>query len=329
MKLFITGANGYIGGSFLTKALEEGYEVFCCDNLSNSNIKTIKELKKRYVFKFYEIDMRSYEEISAHIKFSCPDVVIHFAALKSVPESEIYQDLYTENNVNGTKSLLDAMKNHNVTKLIFSSSAAVYGPQNPQPVSEDCSTLPISQYARTTGDCEKLIKEYSENYKFNSISLRYFNPLGVHSEKIFYESANSKEKNVLGNIMACHIKINPVFKIYGNDYPTHDGSAIRDYIHIDDLIEGHFSALSFLNNEICYEVFNLGSNSGTSVFELVDTFNKVSNKKLPIKISPRRISDLPVSYADATKSDKILNWRTKKTLREMCQSYLEVYEKSQ
>jgi len=326
MKLFITGASGYIGGSFLTKALKLGCQVLCFDNFSNSNIEPIDKLRQEYKFKFYQTDLKDYGEISDLMKDFCPDIVVHFAALKSVTESEIYQSLYTKNNVEGTKNLLEAMKENAVSKLIFSSSAAVYGNQFQQPVSESSNIMPISHYAKTKAQCERIIKEYCDKYKFNSISLRYFNPLGVHAENIFYDSINNAERNVLGNLMACHLKISPFFKIYGNDYPTHDGSAIRDYIHIDDLIEGHFAALKIIENQVGYEVINLGSNSGVSVFELVDVFNKVAKTKLPTKIAPRRISDLAVSYANTLKSTKILKWQTKKTLHEMCKSYLEFYE---
>ena len=326
MKLFITGASGYIGGSFLTEALKLGYQVSCFDNFSNSNIEPINKLRQDYKFEFYQTDLKDYGEISCLMKDFCPDVVVHFAALKSVPESDIYQSLYTKNNIEGTKNLLEAMKENGISKLIFSSSAAVYGNQDQQPVSESSNTMPISHYAKTKVECERIIKEYCDRYKFNSISLRYFNPLGVHAENIFYDSINNTERNVLGNLMACYLKIIPFFKIYGNDYPTHDGSAIRDYIHIDDLVEGHFAALNIIENQVGHEVINLGSNSGVSVFELVEVFNIVAKKKLPIKIVPRRISDLGVSYANTIKSNKILKWQTKKTLEEMCKSYLEFYE---
>ena len=326
MKLFITGASGYIGGSFLTEALKLGYQVSCFDNFSNSNIEPINKLRQDYKFEFYQTDLKDYDEISCLMKDFCPDVVVHFAALKSVPQSNTHQSGYTKNNVEGTKNLLEAMKENGISKLIFSSSAAVYGNQDQQPVSESSETMPISHYAKTKVECERIIKEYCDRYKFNSISLRYFNPLGVHAENIFYDSINNAERNVLGNLMACHLKLSPFFKIYGNDYPTHDGSAIRDYIHIDDLVEGHFAALNIIENQVGNEVINLGSNSGVSVFELVDVFNKVAKKKLPIKIAPRRISDLAVSYANTIKSNKILKWQTKKTLEEMCKSYLEFYE---
>ena len=215
MKLFITGASGYIGGSFLTKALKLGCQVLCFDNFSNSNIEPIDKLRQEYKFKFYQTDLKDYGQISDLMKDFCPDIVVHFAALKSVTESEIYQSLYTENNVEGTKNLLEAMKENAVSKLIFSSSAAVYGNQFHQPVSESSNIMPISHYAKTKALCERIIKEYCDKYKFNSISLRYFNPLGVHAENIFYDSINNAERNVLGNLMACHLKISPFFKIYG------------------------------------------------------------------------------------------------------------------
>lgn len=326
MRLFITGANGYIGGSFLTKALAKGFDIFCCDNFSNSRIESIEKLMRKYSFNFYEIDLKEYSDINNAIRDSRPDVVIHFAALKSVPESEINKELYTQNNVVGTLNLLNAMVQNGIKKIIFSSSAAVYGDQKQQPVDENIEINPVSHYAVTKGLCEDLIKEFSNKYGLNSISLRYFNPLGIHSEKIFFDSLQSKERNVLGNIMACYLKMAPIFRVYGNDHATHDGTAIRDYIHIDDLIEGHFSALKIMKNEKNYEVINLGSNHGTSVLELINIFNEVSKIELPYKIIERRKSDLSVSYADSRKSNKILKWETRKTVKDMCESYFNFFK---
>ena len=326
MKLFITGAAGYIGGTFLSAALKKGFKVSGCDNFSNSSNLSIKKLKEMYSFDFYNIDLREFRDISNIINEVAPDVVVHFAALKSVPESNLKQTLYTENNVGGTKNLLDAMRAHGVKKLIFSSSAAVYGEQLEQPVAEDAKISPISHYAKTKAECEKIIRKNCEESSLKAISLRYFNPLGAHLEKIFYDDIYNDERNVLGNIMACYLKLIPYFKVYGDDYRTRDGSALRDYIHIDDLIDGHFSAVNVITDQKNHEIINLGTNSATSVLELVGIFNDVAKTKLPVKIVSRRKSDLSESYADSRKSNKILNWKASKSIEEMCKSCLEIYE---
>ena len=220
------------------------------------------------------------------------------------------------------------MKRAKIKRLIFSSSAAVYGDQPDQPVNEKANLNPISHYAWTKMTCESLIKDESRKW-LKAIILRYFNPLGIHKECFFYEKLENMPRNVMGNIIACYLGIEPFFHIYGNNFPTKDGSAIRDYIHIDDLVDGHISALSLLHDESESQILNLGTSIGTSVFQLIEAFNKTSKKELPVKISQRRPSDLCISYADARKSNNILNWKAKKNLTEICESSLKVYAKQE
>jgi UDP-glucose 4-epimerase len=327
MRIYITGIAGYIGGSFATKMLKNGYTVFGCDNFSNSDNSGISALSKNFPnnFHFDELDIRNGNALLNSLKYSDADCVVHFAALKNISESEKNRKLYTENNVEGTKTLLSSMREAKIKSLIFSSSAAVYGNQAKQPIKEDAEPNPISHYAWTKMICENLIKNESRKW-LKAIILRYFNPLGIHKEQFFYEKLDNKPRNVMGNIIACYLGIEPFFHIYGNNYPTKDGSAIRDYIHIDDLVDGHISALSFLDNGAKSEIFNLGTSVGKSVFELVEAFNQVSKKKLPVKISERRESDLSISYADSRKLNKICNWKASKSLTEMCESSIKVYD---
>jgi len=327
MRIYITGIAGYIGGSFATKMLKNGYTVFGCDNFSNSDNSGISALSKNFPnnFHFDELDICNGNALLNSLKYSDADCVVHFAALKNISESEKNRKLYTENNVEGTKTLLSSMREAKIKSLIFSSSAAVYGNQAKQPIKEDAEPNPISHYAWTKMICENLIKNESRKW-LKAIMLRYFNPLGIHKEQFFYEKLDNKPRNVMGNIIACYLGIEPFFHIYGNNYPTKDGSAIRDYIHIDDLVDGHISALSFLDNGAKSEIFNLGTSVGKSVFELVEAFNQVSKKKLPVKISERRESDLSISYADSSKLNKICNWKAAKSLTEMCESSIKVYD---
>tara|TARA_E500000178_G_C16981503_1_gene736015 strand:- start:159 stop:1169 length:1011 start_codon:yes stop_codon:yes gene_type:complete len=328
MRIYITGIAGYIGGSFATEMLKNGHTIFGCDNFSNSDNSGVSALSKNFPnnFHFEELDIRNDGALLNSLNSSDADCVVHFAALKNISESEKNQELYTQNNVDGTKILLSSMREAKIKSLIFSSSAAVYGNQAKQPVNEEAEPNPISHYAWTKMICENLIKNESRKW-LKAVILRYFNPLGVHKEQFFYEKLDNKPRNVMGNIIACYLGIEPFFHIYGNDYPTKDGSAIRDYIHIDDLVDGHISALSFLGNGAKSEIFNLGTSLGKSVFQLVEAFNQISKKELPVKISQRRQSDLSISYADSGKSNKIFNWKAKKNLIEICESSLKVYEK--
>ena len=328
MRLFVTGAAGYIGGTFSVEALKRKYDVLGCDNFLNSSPKSIKQIRKlkpaRY--EFVELDILNTEELVKCFQSFKPDIIIHFAALKNVEDSEKNYEIYQKNNVEGTSSIISAMQQTNINRIIYSSSAAIYGEQKVQPVSECAKKNPLSHYAETKLEAEHLIKDCSIQDGFKAISLRYFNPLGVHAEKIFYENYMNPKSNILGNILKVYFGKNEFFNIYGSDFPTTDGTAIRDYIHIEDLVRGHFNAIEHIEYIDSYEAFNLGTNTGVSVLELLEAFSEVSKKKLKVRIAKKRSFDIPISYADSSKSNKILNWATKKNIKEMCSSYLRVFE---
>ena len=325
MKLLITGAAGFIGGTFTLEALKKNYEVYAIDNFINSKPEPVNQLRAFFpsTFHFKELDLINTTEILSFLNGVDIDIVIHFAALKSVPDSEKNKENYRKNNVCGTKNLLHVMDRKKIKKLLFSSSAAVYGKQKEQPVHEKMTVKPLSYYAKTKVECEALIKKRCIDANLKAICLRYFNPLGAHSEKLFFESLDAKEKNVLGKIVDVYLGRTEIFSVYGTDYPSKDGTAIRDYIHIDDLVNGHFRALTFLENMKGFELFNLGTNEGTTVLQLINSFNQVTQSKLPIKFCSRRDFDLPISFADSQKSNKILKWKAEKNIMDMCRSYLE------
>lgn len=320
MRILVSGSAGYIGATFCYEALKKGYEVIGFDNYQNSSEHNIKLIKKKFKshFKFYKKDLldNNLEEIfSNHANIDC---VFHFAALKSVPESEKYPDLYLKNNVEGTKNLLDSMHRYSVKNLVFSSSAAVYGDQEKQPISEQAQLNPKNTYAMTKKLSEDLITEAVKNNGLNAVSLRYFNPIGSHVDKIISDSIDNQSGNVMSVIMRVALGMNSKMNIYGNDYNTADGTGERDYIHIIDLVNGHFKAFKQLNKNAIHEIFNLGTGNGVSVLNLINTFEKVNSIKVNYEFSDRRIGDLAKCFADPSKAKEELNWEAVYNLEDMC-----------
>ena len=320
MKILVTGCAGYIGGTFAYEALKKGYKVVGLDNFSNSDNKNINNIKKTFPknFTFYEIDLLDENLIKKLKKHTDINSVFHFAALKSVPESEKKPNLYFKNNTEGTKKLLSLMQVLSIKRIIFSSSAAVYGDQDIQPIKETANLSPKSVYAQTKVLSEQMIKKQAQIDNLKAISLRYFNPIGTHEDNVvkdYFEGAN-------GNIMAKLVRVanglEETFNIYGNDYPTADGTGERDYIHVNDIVDGHFKALEKLELIDVYRVYNLGAGSHTSVLELIQTLESVSKLKINYKIVSRRSGDLARSYADPSKANAELNWEARYNLEQMC-----------
>ncbi|MEL0255598.1 MAG: UDP-glucose 4-epimerase GalE [Burkholderiaceae bacterium] len=320
MKILVTGCAGYIGGTFAYEALKKGYKVIGLDNFSHSNKKNINHIKKTFPknFTFFEIDLLDDNLIKKFKKHTDINSVLHFAALKSVPESEKTPDLYIKNNVEGTKKLLSLMQTLSIKRIIFSSSAAVYGNQKIQPIKETATLNPKSVYAKTKKLSEDLIEKHAQIHSLKAISLRYFNPIGTHEDYLItdnYEGIN-------GNIMAMLIRVatgsEKKLYIYGDDYPTADGTGERDYIHINDIVDGHFRALEKVELIDEYEVYNLGTGSYASVLELIKTLENVNGLKIDCKITSRRAGDLARSYADPSKANAELNWRARYNLETMC-----------
>lgn len=325
--ILVTGGLGFIGSHTVCLLLEKGYDVMIIDNCSNSDIKILDKIEKitKKKPKFYNIDIRNYKKLYKLFKFNslfsskCDiDAVIHFAGLKSVNESVKNPSLYYENNVIGTLNLLRIMKIFNVKNFIFSSSATVYGQDNKMPVTEESKTGPINPYGHSKLMVEKICKSfYISNNSWNFVMLRYFNPIGAHPSGLLGENPKGIPNNLMPYILRVMNKQLPILNVFGSDYDTHDGTGVRDYIHVMDLAEGHLSALNFLGKG-CYEIFNLGTGKGYSVLDIVKMMEKVSNKNIPYKLTDRRKGDIPTVFSVPSKAKKLLNWETKLNIEDMC-----------
>ena len=321
MNILVTGGAGYIGGTFAYEALKNNHNVLALDNFSNSKPEQIKKLKSIFNknFSFYEIDLSIQgNELSECLKKFKPDVVVHFAGLKAVGESQSNPIKYWDNNVVSSINLLKAMAENSIKKLIFSSSATVYGDSKLQPIPETAGIKSMSVYGSTKIVIEKMFSEAASIGKIDVVSLRYFNPVGAHKEKIIFENPFDFPNNLMPRIIRVALGIDEKLEIYGDDYDTKDGSGERDYIHILDLINGHFSAINYILEHNGESVFNLGTGTSTSVFELIKTFESVNSLKIPYKISKRRAGDVARCYADPSLALKELNWQTEYNLSEMC-----------
>ncbi len=321
MNILVTGGAGYIGGTFAYEALKNNHNVLALDNFSNSKPEQIKKLKSIFNknFSFHEIDLSiQSNELSECLKEFKPDVVVHFAGLKAVGESQSNPIKYWDNNVVSSINLLKAMAENCIKKLIFSSSATVYGDSKLQPIPETADIKSMSVYGSTKIVIERMFSEAASIGKIDVVSLRYFNPVGAHKEKIIFENPFDFPNNLMPRIIRVALGIDEKLEIYGDDYETKDGSGERDYIHILDLINGHFSAINYILEHNGESVFNLGTGTSTSVFELIKTFESVNSLKIPYKISKRRAGDVARCFADPSLALKKLNWQTEYNLSEMC-----------
>ena len=321
MNILVTGGAGYIGGTFAYEALKNNHNVLALDNFSNSKPEQIKKIKSIFEknFSFNEIDLSiQSNELSECLREFKPDVVVHFAGLKAVGESQSNPIKYWDNNVVSSINLLKAMAENSIKKLIFSSSATVYGNSKLQPIPETADIKSMSVYGSTKIVIERMFSEAASIGKIDIISLRYFNPVGAHKEKIIFENPFDFPNNLMPRIIRVALGIDEKLEIYGDDYDTKDGSGERDYIHILDLINGHFSAINYILEHNGESVFNLGTVTRTSVFELIKTFESVNSLKIPYKISKRRAGDVARCYADPSLALKKLNWQTEYNLSDMC-----------
>lgn len=321
MNITITGGAGFIGSHTCVELLNHGHNITILDNFSNSD-RAVPERIKQITGKelqYYECDLQNQSRLNSVFSEIQTDAVIHFAGFKSVPESVKYPLIYYRNNVNGTLNLLETMLRYQIKKLVFSSSATVYGISNTVPYREDMPVSATNPYGWTKVMIEQILSDYAAANKDVKIAvLRYFNPVGAHPSGLIGETP----KGVPGNLMPylCQTAIGklPFVKVCGTDYPTADGTGIRDYIHIGDLAYGHRKALEKLDTISGAEVYNLGSGKGTSVLQLLDTFEKVSGKSLPRVNCERRPGDISESYADVTKAERELDFKATHTLEDMC-----------
>lgn len=313
MMILLTGGTGFIGSHTAVELIQANYDLVIVDNLSNSNIDVINKIQaivKKNVT-FIEGDIRDKNLISSTIKKYLITTVIHFAGLKSVNESTENPSLYYDNNVNGTQALLEAMEENNVRNLIFSSSATVYGSPIYLPIDENHPLKATNPYGQNKIDIENMLADKSKDGKWKVVSLRYFNPIGAHPSGLLGESPKETPNNLFPYIFKVIKKEIKELPVYGNDYKTIDGTCIRDYIDIIDLAKAHIKAIDFIKVTNGFHIFNIGTNKGLSVLEIIHLFETVLNIKLNYKFSKRRMGDVESCYANAKKANKILKWIAK------------------
>ena len=323
MKILVTGGCGYIGSHTVVELLNNNYEVVIIDDFSNSQedvLEKITEITNKD-FKFYEGDVCNKDILEKIFNENKIDAVIHFAGYKAVGESVKKPLMYYRNNIDSTLTLLETMEKFNCKKIVFSSSATVYGdPDNPKYVETMIKKLPSSPYGKTKTTIEEILEDlYISDQSWSITLLRYFNPVGSHASGLIGDNPNGIPNNLMPYILKVAIGELDCLTIFGNDYNTPDGTCRRDYIHVVDLALGHIKALEQLFTiENGLRKYNLGSGKSCSVTEIVTTFEKVNNLKLNYKYGERRSGDLPEFYADPTKALNELNWKTEKTLEDMC-----------
>lgn len=321
MKVLVTGGAGYIGTHTCIELLNNGYEIIVMDNYSNSSPAALRVVEKltNKTFPIYECDMLDYDGFEKVFKENKIDAVIHFAGLKAVGESVTKPLEYYDNNLTGTINLLKLMKKHEVYQLVFSSSATVYGMNNVAPFNEDMPLSTTNPYGTTKLMIENILQDLCfADDKWKVALLRYFNPIGAHQSGLIGENPNGIPNNLMPYIMKVAVGELQCLSIYGDDYPTPDGTGVRDYIHVCDLATGHLKALEKLPSIVGAQVYNLGSGKGSSVLDVVHAFEKASGKKVNYKLAPRRAGDIAECYADVTKAKKELGWEAKYSLDDMC-----------
>lgn len=321
--LLVTGGLGYIGSHFTVAALQAGYEVLVLDNLSNSHadVKDKVESITQKTLHFIEGDIRDESLLDDIFTKYAIEAVIHFAGLKAVAESVAEPLLYYDNNVSGSLTLLKAMQDNKVNKIIFSSSATVYGEPRYLPYDEQHPTNPINPYGYTKLHVEHVLRDIcTANNAFTAITLRYFNPIGAHSSGLIGENP----KDIPNNLMPYLVKVAnselPYLQVFGDDYETRDGTGERDYINVMDLVEGHLAAIDYLAN-VGFHIFNLGTGKGTTVLELVSAFEAANNIVIEKKIKPRRDGDLAKFWAKADLAKSELNWEAETSLLDSCRIF--------
>lgn len=325
-RILVTGGLGFIGSHTVVELQNEGFEVVIIDNLSNTTIDVLDNITSITGKKpeFHQIDLRIKNDVTSFFDNNSVDGVIHFAAYKAVGESVQKPLDYYENNIGTLVYLLQEMKNRGLDNFIFSSSCTVYGQADELPITENAATKPAeSPYGNTKQIGEEIIKDSCKAYNLNAIALRYFNPIGGHESIKIGELPLGVPQNLIPFITQTAVGIRKKLSVFGNDYPTKDGTAVRDYIHVVDLAKAHIAALKRLidrNNKSTFEFFNIGTGTGSSVLEVIKSFEKVSGTKLNYKIVGRREGDVTAAYADTTIANKELNWRTEKTLDETIDS---------
>ena len=321
MRILVTGGAGYIGSHTCLTLLEQGYEVCVVDNLSNSKetpLKRVQALTGRQLG-FYRVDLTDKERLREVFESRAFDGVIHFAGLKAVGESTEKPLAYYRNNIVGTLSLLELMQAYGVHNIVFSSSATVYGEPESVPIRETAGVGPTNPYGQTKLMIEHILKDlYQSDRDFNIAILRYFNPVGAHPSGQIGEDPNDIPNNLMPFISQVAVGRQEKLSVFGSDYPTPDGTGVRDYIHVMDLAAGHGCALERLRDNPGVVTYNLGTGRGYSVLEMIAAFEKASGREIPYQVTGRREGDIAVCYADPSLAQRELGWRAERGIEEMC-----------
>jgi UDP-glucose 4-epimerase len=322
MRILVTGGAGYIGSHTVLELLEAGYDVLVADNFVNSKpaaLKRIQELAPR-PFKFEECDLTDAEATELLFCSHGIDAVIHFAGLKAVGESVQQPLSYYRNNLTSTLNLLSSMREHNVSHFVFSSSATVYGDPASVPIREDFPLSATNPYGRTKLMIEEILRDAAAaNPNLSICLLRYFNPVGAHPSGRIGEDPNGIPNNLMPFIAQVAVGKLPALRVFGDDYPTPDGTGVRDYIHVVDLAKGHVAALKKIAEETGVSTYNLGTGIGYSVLDVLHAFERACKKELPYQIVERRPGDIAACYADPAKAAEELGWRAEHGIDRMCE----------
>ena len=319
--ILVTGGAGFIGSHTCVELLNAGYDVVIADNFSNSKPEAVKRIEKitGKKVKLYEADLLDRQAMEKIFDENKIDAVIHFAGLKAVGESVSIPLKYYHNNITGTLILCEVMAKHNVKKIVFSSSATVYGSPKTVPIKEDFPLSTTNPYGSTKLMIENILRDlYVSDNEWSIALLRYFNPIGAHESGLLGEDPNGIPNNLVPYIAQVALGRLEVLSVYGNDYPTPDGTGVRDYIHVVDLSKGHIKALEKVMDTTGVDAYNLGTGTGYSVLDVVNAYQQASGVKINYKIAPRRPGDIAQCYADPEKSKKELGWSAELDLKQMC-----------
>jgi len=320
--VLVTGGAGYIGSHTCIALNDAGFDFIIFDNLCNSSKESLLRVEKIIGKKinFIEGDIRNKEDLEKAFASYTIDSVIHFAGLKAVGESVTLPLKYYDNNINGTLVLLEVMQANNCKKIVFSSSATVYGDPHTTPIQESFPLSATNPYGRTKLFIEEILRDvFTSDNEFKIVLLRYFNPVGAHKSGTIGEDPNGIPNNLMPFIAQTAVGKREFLSIFGGDYNTPDGTGVRDYIHVVDLAQGHVNALEKLSSLKKVLTVNLGTGNGYSVLDMVQAFEKASGKKVPYKIVPRRAGDIATCFADPSYAKEVLGWEAKRKVNEMCE----------
>ena len=321
MNILLAGGAGYIGSHTCIELISAGHTVVIADNLCNSKKEAVKRVEKivGQEIPFYEINVCDHDSLRKVFSENKIDAVIHFAGLKAVGESCEKPLMYYRNNLDSTLTLLEVMKEFGCHNFVFSSSATVYGIPETVPLVETMPTSCTNPYGWTKLMTEQILQDVTKtDPELSVVLLRYFNPIGAHESGTIGENPNGIPNNLMPYITQVAVGKLKKLGVFGNDYPTPDGTGVRDYIHVVDLAKGHVKAIDYADAHKGTEIFNLGTGVGYSVLDIVKTFSKVNNVEIPYQIKPRRAGDIAECYADPTKAKEVLGWTAEKTLEDMC-----------